>query len=396
MGVAYLLICNFVIARPTLLGKEKALRKPPMSMKTLSMGVIYSVVVGYFSYLFQGNFIFRLVGISVLIGLIKYFTKDKLRNAIIIYALTFMMATAVQVPIIILPSLIDIDGVYLALLGQILAVLIAYMLYSNVSLHKMFLFIKRNFKPFNVLALLIVSVLASLTVFHLFWSRDYIWALFTVIVATSVVVIFLCIACIMRLQLRIHDINNLLEGVQYLLKTEENQLEVYQHYDEALERNGFDISKHEAYRLGEYKDNIIELIRNKKSQHKSKAEVNTNIQFAYRHNKVSMPVMIQMLTILTDNAFETKTKKPIFVDMLIVGSRLTITVSNASDYKSPIEIDSMFSEGATAKKKGAHGYGLPSLAKIVKSYDGDITAKCVYSEDYKTHYLTLTLDFKED
>ena len=47
-------------------------------------------------------------------------------------------------------------------------------------------------------------------------------------------------------------------------------------------------------------------------------------------------------------------------------------------------------------KKGNHGYGLPSLSKLVAQYDGHIFAECDYDENYKSHYLTFTLEFEDD
>jgi len=396
IGVGYFLIHNLVTPRANFLIKTIEARHPPLSVKIICMGIVYSIIVGYPNYLFPGNLIIRIIGVIAIIGLIKFFTKDKLYNAIMIYAVTVLIIAVIQTPIGLLLFLIDISEIHLALIGGSLTLCASYLLYQKVVLHKTFAFIKRNFRLSSLLISGIIAVLISFAAFYLSWqNQHHVWAVASIIITIAVISIYLCIIYAMRLQLKMHNMKNLLEGIEYLLKTEQDRIEVYNHYDKTLKNNGFIIPKNTAYKPGKYKENLIEFINHKKVKHQSKAKCVTDIKFYYQHHKVPIPVMIQMLGTLLDNAFETKTKKPIFINMTIVGSQLEIKVSNASDNKSPIEIDYMFSEGYS-KKTGEHGYGLSSLAKMVKDYDGIIIANCDYNKIYNCHYLTLILEFKND
>ena len=100
--------------------------------------------------------------------------------------------------------------------------------------------------------------------------------------------------------------------------------------------------------------------------------------------------MVQMLGTLLDNAFDTKTKKPILVDIAVAEPYLEMTVSNASNRKTITEIDMMFGKKFSTKK-GDRGYGLPKLLKDVKSYGGEIIPYCEYQKEHQSHYLTFSI-----
>lgn len=394
IGFSYIFIYNLVTPRSDLLGKRREIA-PPLSIKIVSRGIVYSAIVGYLGYFFGSDPILRATGVIIMIGFIKFFTKDNLRNAIILYILTFLTGMAIQVLWGPLLDWLGIPQIFNVLISMFLAGGICCLICLKINVHKIFIFIKHSFQRLRTTTLGGVTVVASVLVFYFFWQEYYArWGLFFII-ALLVAIAYPLVLYIMRLQLRIHNMNNLLEGIEYLLKTENNNEEIYVHYNQTLKNNGFEISDYKVYQSGEYKENLIRFIQSKKTQYNSKAALNMDIKFFYHHHRVPTPMVIQILGILLDNTFETKPKKPVFIEVFVAASQLSIRIANASDNKSPAEIDEMFSEG-TSSKKGMRGYGLASLVNIVKLFSGTLIAECDYNETYKSHYLNLTLEFKEE
>ena len=391
VGIAYLVIINFLTPRSKFFIKKSGAKQPPLSLKIIGMGFVYSIIVGYLGYLFQGSLVFRIVGIFVIIGLIKFFTKDKLRNAILVYAIAVLVINVIQAPISTTFFLVWEPNIYVSLGMQLLTITIAYLLYQKIGLHKPFIFIKRSLKSFNLFILGIIVVLISIAMFYLAWNHHHLLASFILGVAIVTLIFYQIVRYIMQLRLKIHNMNNFLKGIEYVLKTEGEQEKLYEHFEKSIKANGFNIPQNKSYEIGKHKENILEFINHESLQRKSQAELITNVIFTRYNNKVPMPVVAQMLGILLDNAFDTKTKKPILINIKVTKPKVEIMISNESDNKSPVEIDQMFGD-AYSTKKGKQGYSLSALTQIVERYDGAIIADCDYNEMYKSHYLTFKIE----
>jgi len=184
----------------------------------------------------------------------------------------------------------------------------------------------------------------------------------------------------------------MLEGIRFLVNSTKNREEIKKDYEQTLEQLGFDIPQ-DHFIPGEDKENIIAFIEGKKAKQLPKMNLVLNINYYYTHGTVPMPIMIQLLGTLLDNAIDTKTTKPVLVDMAVTSAILEISVSNASEKKSPTEISRMFKEGVTTKE-GVRGFGLANLKQTVEQYRGEVVVSCVYNEAYKSYYLTFKVLIK--
>ena len=391
IGTVYYLVHNVASPRGKWLYTKS--KRPPLTLKVVALGVIYGMVVGYLAYWFTGEILFRVLMIILIWIIIKWMTNEHWRHVILIYVIMLLPLSSLQAVPILLMQISDILPLYTALISQLFGLLICIMLYTKISLYKLFLFVKNKLKWIDFIVLILITTLMS--VFYFFILTFQGWGML-IPAGISVLVVFgfyRFINYFEKLNSKAHHINSLLEGLDYLIKTVEDTQEMQEYYADTLKRIEFELPE-SHFKPEEHAANIDEFIENKKISRQAKMEVVKEIDFYWKNRMVAPSMMIYMLGTLLDNAFDTNTEKPLLVKIWVAAHAFEITVANASDRKSPMEINEMFKEGVSSKK-GDHGYGLPNLSRIVKSYNGKLYVGCDYDEAYKSHYLTMTISIKQ-
>ena len=392
IGMLYYLTRNITTPRNKWLNIKEPTKMPKLSFQIIVLGILYGIIIGYFGYLFRGEILLRLIGIVVIWIIIMYIAKEKLKNAIIIYALLLATIGVVQSIVIIPMNWINIPSNYAAIIAQSFGFTMIIALYKKISLHKLFIFVKGRLSGVNFFLLMAFSISMSIAYFisHSYSSGPLIIIL---IIVLNTISVYRFIVHAQKLNSKFHHTESVYEGLDYLLKTEDDLHKIQRHYTDTLKRIEFEIPE-SNFQTGKHRENIIEFIESKKASRKAKMDIVKEVKFYFENRIVSLSMMIYMLGTLLNNAFDTKTKKPLFVDVKIAAHSLEITVSNASDNKSYIEIAQMFEDGSSSKK-GNRGYGLPNLSRVVKSYGGDIAVSCDYKEEYKSYYLTMMIRIKQ-
>jgi len=388
----YYIVYNVVTPRKRYLFSENTINKPKITPKLLFIGFGYGVGVGTAFYFIGDNqlaeFIFNTSSVIVFIMLIKFFAKEKILNSSLAYAIAFSAGAVIQFPMIAATIMLDQPlNICITLISQIIVLILTICFYKYLPLHGIFLFIKMSATLVNITFVFAIAFSLFFYMFHDFISSRWINPLMGSI---GMIAFYLTTKYTIKLRERAHDVGNLLEGLNFLLRTEGNLEEAKKHYAKMLTEIGLNIPEKKPFEPGKYEKNLLTFIENKKQKYQSKAEIIANIKYYATHEEVSIPTMVQMLGTLLDNAFDTKTKKPIFIDMTVAGGYLEITVANASDRKTMMEIDLMFGKKYSTKK-GDHGYGLPKLLKSVKSYGGKMNAHCDYQAEHKSYYLTISI-----
>ena len=393
----YYIIYHVVTPRTGFLLNEITSNKPKITPKLLLIGLTYGISTGTIFYWIGENpiahVIFNIVSVPAFILVIKCVTKEKLLSAALVYALANIIGLSLQFPMVTALQILNLSFTpYASLIMQILSFMLITWFCQYLLLHEIFLFIKMNASMINIIFVFTMAISGFLIHIGFRLLLAYMWFLgaFGLMVLIGVISFYFITVYTMKLRDQIHDTGNLLTGLGFLLKTEKNLEKADQHYTQALERIGFDLPEMKSFKAGKYEDNLLALIEHLKQKHKSKAEMIPNIKYYKSHGKVPIPIMVQMLGTLLDNTFETKTKKPIFVNITVTGTKLEITTTNESDRKTPNEINLMFGRKHSTKK-GDRGYGLPKLLKLVKSYGGDMDAHCGYQQAYNSYYLTITI-----
>ena len=394
----YYVIYNVVTPRTVFLFNEITSNKPRITLKLLLIFIAYGLGIGTIFYwigdIAAAAMIAHISSVPVFILVIKYVANEKLLSAALAFALSNLIVLFFQSPLLTFLLIFDLSLTpYFALMMEILSFVSIIFLCKHFLLHDIFLFIKMSVSLVNLIFVFTLTILIFFLGIRWETVQYFTW-FFSLMTFAGVVAFYMMAMHTMKLREEAHDTGNLLEGLEFLLKTEENLEKAETHYTKTLKKIGFDIPEKKSFEVGKYEDNLLALIERKKQKRKSKAKIVTNIKFHGSHEKVPIPIMIQMLGTLLDNTFETKTIKPIFINITVTGTNLEITTINESDRKTSTEIDLMFGRKYSTKK-GDRGYGLPKLLKLVKSYGGDIEAHCNYRKEYNSHYLTITVKIED-
>ena len=143
----------------------------------------------------------------------------------------------------------------------------------------------------------------------------------------------------------------------------------------------------------DFKTFIEDTINSLKLNHKSKVEIRMNIQYFEPHKTVSTMTITHMLGILLENAIESKTKCPVFVDILSTEHILFIKVANETESKTSQELGSMLAKGYSTKARVGRGFGLSNLKKLVEKHQGNLTISQEMNSEVQANYLVFMLNF---
>ena len=393
-------ISLFIILDGLLIDRSKLAIKPLtrnerlFAVRFIPMLLVFALTLGTGSYLFQTSHLMRIFGIASVWSMIKFVTKENIRNTFVLHASFLLIVMAIQSPFIFLFSFFSFEQMHYFLIVTGLTTCIAWGLSRFVSLHSVFLFIKKTLSWLNLIMIVVCFAIITLAA-PIFFDGDaeYPWLLVAVGMSSMFyIAIKNAIKYEKKSRREVHDVNNILEGVEFLLNSTKSREEMKKDYEETLRHLGFEIPE-SSFVPGEDQKNIINFINKKQVKRKVKAPLLHDIRYYYTHDKVPLPIMIQMLGTLLDNAIETKTKKPILIKMIVRSAVLEISVSNASEKKTPTEIAYMFNEGITTKE-GVRGFGLANLKHTVESYGGEIITSCIYNDLHKDYYLTFKIVIK--
>ena len=193
--------------------------------------------------------------------------------------------------------------------------------------------------------------------------------------------------------MQLHDIKNLLMGIQLSAYSTSDINVVRDEIDKALGIIDMDINI-KSIDMNDYNQIILSFIERKKRKAvNNKLSFFTDIGYYESNAKVSFSVMLYMLGVLFDNAIESGTKKEIIIKVYVIEENLYLSVSNEYKKKSPDDFRKMFQERYSTKgEMSSRGYGLPNLSKAVTNYGGNILLKEEYNKEQKSDYITITID----
>ena len=393
--LTYYIITNLITPAPKMLFASCEVKSPRFSYKVIGLCLIYAAFFATFWFFFHDVTWLRSIGIIVGPIVIKLISKETYRNVLILYALLFLLATAVQLPTILLVNtlnlLVTIPLMYRDLIVISITWIVIILLCKNISLHRVYVFIKSKLK--SQLIVFILPIIFPVALLHFFFDGtiEHILILATIFIVFALV-IYKMISHVSSMQVKMEDINSLLLSTIYLINTSDDTTKVRKHLSETLEKLDFNSFDH-ALQVGQDQESLTAYINHQISRQRIQNEFVIEVHHFADNQKVPIPIMLHMLALLIYHASEKRVRKPIFVRVIVVGSTLEIKFRIPSERISPLEIDNMFVEGY-AKKDGETEHGLTNLRKMVDSYNGRIIVDCRYDREYSSHYLELTIEVK--
>jgi len=382
--ILYLLI-NKLIDREIVLTPQRIL-----------MGIAYGIVLGSMQNLIDSQ-IYQIITTTILIVITHLIIKRGFISTIFAYGITLVLILITQLLLWISMSLLNLPEIFsqteIFLIGQILTLVVSFLIYAKIPINKIFEFIDKY-----LLLKLGILVIAFVSFGFLFyWNFEHSLSdsiFFLMLIGISLFGIYKLGSDIYYLTIKvprqIHDFKNSIHGAMLKAYQEEDPAQIsalktiYSAHNLGNENIQFE--------LGKTRENIFSFIESKKSAHEREIEIISDIDYYKDHHIVGIEVIIKMLGILLDNAIETRTNKPIIVELNVALGRVDLSVSNEYDDCDPNVIRHMFEEGYSKKATAGRGFGLSNLYREVKRFNGEISTKCRYHEQVGATALTITVE----
>jgi len=188
---------------------------------------------------------------------------------------------------------------------------------------------------------------------------------------------------------QLHDVRNILMGLSISVHSTSDSQKIKKEVDTSLTILGIN-SVSKSITLDDYHNSITTFINQKKQIGHSHIKFVTDIKYLESHINITLSAILYMLGVLIDNAIESGTKKPIYINVSITEESLLISVANEYRKKSEDEFQKMFQDGYSTKQKQGRGHGLANLSKFVRLHGGEIGLNHKYKEE-GCEYLTISI-----
>jgi len=377
-------------------------KKPKLSIKTIVIGILYGIIMGTVANILELSAPYTAKIILNITGffLLKFITRRKTQDVLIIYAIIFVSIGFIQLIAILLLNVLrlGISEGYRYLLVQIITTMIILFLSTKNLLYKFYNMIEKE-----ILLKLLIASLAGILLLTFYYFNFEATTTYIIFFSLFLIIIFLSLFQILRkiffytnkVPMQLHDVKNILMGIYLSVYSTSNITVIRNELDKVLEILDIDIGIKDI-NMNDYNQNILSLI----NQKKGKAAYHeptflTDISYHEPNAKVSFSVILYILGVLLDNAIESGTEKAIIIKISVIEESLFISVSNEYQRKSADDFNKMFQDRYSTKEESTlRGYGLSNLSKVVADYGGHILLKEEYNKEQKSDYITITIEVK--
>ena len=373
--------------------------KIKLSAKLIVLGILYGGVFGASAIYLSGGVFRAVVTLTILLAIkfiSGFISGKKIHDILILYVLTFLFISFIQLFSILLITQISFDDLYIRLLGQIITAIVVLIWSLKVPMYKVFYTIEKEI----ILKLFFFTLTGVFLLVFAYFGFEYEnivpHLFFFFLLLIPAVLGFL--ETIRRMMYyttevpeKIHDIRNLIAGLDI-------SVEVAPDLDAVKKELANLVSLIElsetmgGVQVGDIQGGILKFINQKKEERAKGLTIIANVGCAEVHQKVSLSVILYMIGTLLDNATESGTKDPILVDINITNERLEIEVSNSCDREAVEKIKTAMHLRKQSTKPGeSRGYGLSNLKKTVERYGGKVGVAYHYNDEYEKNYLNLSV-----
>ncbi|MFV0394472.1 MAG: GHKL domain-containing protein, partial [Coprobacillaceae bacterium] len=363
-------------------------------VKDFIIGALFGIILGVCGH-YLDQYIYKAIATVITFLIVKYISRKKVHDLLIIYVINFLCVVFVQIIVILLMNNIRIDESYWYLLAQILTSLGVLLLNWKVPLYKLLNLIEKE-----ILLKLFVYILTSTFLitggyfnFDYTHAKEYI-GYFSILVFVSLLGLYRTIKYVFfytnEMPVQLHDVKNILMGLCISIQGKTDINTVKAEIKNALKIIGIDTIPEEID--VDNQDKKILFFINQKTKNKEEIIVCTDIRCYEENSKVPLSTVLYMLGVLLDNAIETETKKEIIIKINISEDDVLISISNEYERKTNSDFEKMFQVGYSTKNSQTNGYGLPHLSEVVEKHGGEIDLKYDYNKDQRCNYLTLIIN----
>ena len=367
-------------------------KKPVLTVKKVLIGVAYALILGIVTTVFESGYIHRIVA-TVLALLIIYLIMKKPFSSVVLGYAIFWAIVFIQLPFGIIFQSIGIEGVALFSIIQILTLITVIILCRFFPFNNFFRFLEEHLVLKLVFFILAFICLAAAFYFNFEYNMPLL-IFWTGMLAIMLIAICKISSRVIYLKhtipLRQNDAYHTILGL--LIKAyQENDVTQIEALKKELEANHDVYFELDGFQMGKTTENIIAFIESRRAD--IKTEIKYDIRYRQEHSRVSIDVIIKLLSILLDNAIESKTNKPIVIDLGVSSNHIQLSVRNEFKLTDPEGINRILMiDGYTTKKVKQRGYGLTNLHLELKQISGEMTTSYSYNQDGKAYYLNMMIN----
>ena len=363
-----------------------------ITVKRVIIAIAYGVIFGTLAYVTDSSVLYQVIAIASQAVIVNMLVKRGFISSLFAFGLYLVFLTIFQLSVVSVCSLLNLNPALINPMTQALTAIVAIIIYKAVPTNKVFEFIEKQLLlKFVILLIALFSILVGLYVN--FGTNMPLLVLFLVLVSILLAGLYKSAKDIYHLSytvpLKLYDFKNSLHGsmVKAYQEGDEQKIgwlkEQYANHDFALDTSKF--------QLGKDKENILAFIEEQRISYGCKAEVISEIIYYKDHREFGIDKVVKVLDTLLKNAFETGTRKPIMVNILVGLDEIKISVSNEYEMTDPNSINRMFEPGFSTKEAD-RGYGLDNLYHNINQFNGKIINSYDYNDIGRASYLTIRVE----
>jgi len=368
-----------------------------LSLKVGAFAIAFGLVMGTVSYLLSPQ-VYQIIVFPFLLTLVYIIAKPSIKKRgfsdfILIYILYYIILHMVVGLSLFLVSLFQLNQIKTNLTTYVFSTIFTFILCWRVEFSKLYTYL--SYKVWvRLISFILVVIIAALSAFLNFE--------FSAAIQYMIIVLFIAglLGLIDALKKTHHytdELPNISHDISNLILLQSIQMTQTDDIDEVRRINekiigliGIDTSilKDSDSSSDHCLLNTIDLLKRKKNHH---ADIVTKIKYFEPHRTIEDVEIGYILSVLIENAMETMTTKPIFVEILCSENRLLIKVENESKEKSKAELDQMLVKSYSSKDKIGRGFGLAKLNKYIQNNYGNIEMTQAFHNCEKVNYLTIVV-----
>lgn len=363
-----------------------------LSLIPIIISLLYGIFISVLD-IYISEYTYRIITTFLLLLIAKAISKKRVYDLFIVYVIIFLCIAFLQIIITIFTA--QIPSIYTPLFIQTYT-LIVIMLLCRLPIHNLLLVIE---KEILLKLFIFITMGIYMALFSYFNFQYEIVGEYTLYFASLIFITLfgfyqtlkIALYYTNKMPMELHDVKNLLIGVQMASYSTTDIKEVRSGVDQCLNILSMDINEQELC-MDSYNKSIQSLIYEKKAKGKMELSFVTDITYEQNYKNISFGVIIYMLGTLLDNAIETNTKKPIYIKLRVSDFGIYISVSNECQKKTNEDFQKMFKKGYSTKNGQSRGYGLFSLSNVVKMYNGEILVDTQFDNKHECHYLSISIE----
>jgi len=346
---------------------------------------------------FLGNMAFRMTIFLFFLFLIRFLSKRKLADVLLIYAMDFSLSV-IQFPLALAAFFLGLHYHRLSFLViQIITVILVFLICKYGKLNKLFNAIQANI----LLKLLLFNVAFIVILFFFIFNFSYTFfdiLFFLILIAVIGGALFPLIKKTYKLAvvntISHHDLINELMSTGIAMRQNEDYDEARRLFDDLAQTLGIDFSglNMEDVDHSDIETQIVYFIE-MKNQKKTDIKFISDIVYWEHHQSIELKSVLKWLGGLLDNAIETISTFPIHIRLRVDKDRIELSVENEHLGGLPEELYDLFEKGYSTKGNG-RGFGLYQLRQEVESLGGKVYVFENHREVYHQQYLVVYIEFK--